>query len=113
MDWKGFSEQKCQFWIDEERTARKEHVCCECNQRIPKGSRYFHIAGKWDNRFDAFDICLDCQEDWEEVLNMFRGIGEDDAIIVYGLLREAVEDAFEADIIGEDSPLVQKWLPSP
>jgi hypothetical protein len=44
------------------RKARKEHVCSECREPIPKGAKYDYASGVWDGRPDSFKTCLLCVE---------------------------------------------------
>ncbi len=44
------------------RTARKEHVCGECDGSIPVGARYEHVFGIWDGRPDTYKTCSLCVE---------------------------------------------------
>jgi len=43
------------------RTARKEHICCECGDKIPPGARYEHIRGLWDGHWMDFKTCTICE----------------------------------------------------
>jgi len=96
--------------------AKKEHVCCE-GEKIAIGKRYHRIDGIWENQDNywcyrkTLKICLTCEEDWNTLLQIFRDNGEDDALIVYGKLKEAVLDAYEHEYIWEDHPLIRKWHP--
>lgn len=42
--------------------ACKEHVCYECREKIPAGSKYQKHTGVWDGRPDTFKTCLPCAE---------------------------------------------------
>lgn len=42
--------------------ARKDHVCCECHETIPKGTRYHRIEGKWNDAFETYKWCQRCDE---------------------------------------------------
>jgi len=44
------------------RKARKEHVCSECREPIPKGMKYDYSSGIWDGRADSYKTCLLCVE---------------------------------------------------
>jgi hypothetical protein len=50
------------FQHREERTARKEHVCCECKRVIAKGERYSWFSSKNDGRIFTAKTCLVCEE---------------------------------------------------
>ena len=44
------------------RKARKEHVCSECRETIPKGTKYDYSSGIWDGRAESYKTCLLCIE---------------------------------------------------
>lgn len=44
------------------RTARKEHVCCECRDTIKPGDRYEYASGVWDGWPSSYKTCLSCVE---------------------------------------------------
>lgn len=44
------------------RTARKDHICCECDLGIKKGDKYEYTSGVWDGYPDSFKTCLSCKE---------------------------------------------------
>jgi hypothetical protein len=48
------------FFSGEQRKARKEHVCCECGEKIEVGQTYQYDCGKWEDDFGAFKTCMDC-----------------------------------------------------
>lgn len=43
------------------RTARKPHVCGECDGRIEPGEVYEYVCGAWDSVFDFFKTCTHCE----------------------------------------------------
>ena len=51
-----------EFHLTRERTARKQHKCCECGHVIEPGERYEHVTGKWDGHIGTFHTCLPCSE---------------------------------------------------
>jgi len=40
--------------------ARKEHVCCECNEPIPVGQRYEKTTALWDGQWNTYKTCAPC-----------------------------------------------------
>ncbi len=118
MYWEGNYDQNCGFLDERNPKAKKEHTCCECKEKISIGTEYLYIVGLWrDERnyrryFKAYKMCLNCDADWRKVLAIFHDNGKEDACIVYTLLEEAVEDAFDEGFIASDDPLIKKWLPS-
>jgi len=44
------------------RKAAKDHRCTECNETIPKGTKYEHVKGLWDGSWSEFKTCLSCVE---------------------------------------------------
>ena len=51
-----------QFCVTTVKMAARNHCCCECNEVIPKGTRYEHVAGKWDGEMATYRTCLSCVE---------------------------------------------------
>lgn len=118
MYWQGYEDRVRHFYRKEERKARKEHKCVECREKIPAGTLYWHFVGKWDSNgrgseFLAWDACLECEEGWTRLLQIFRDNGKREAMIIYGLLFEAVQDAFDAGYLKAQDSLVQAWLDIP
>jgi hypothetical protein len=50
------------FYSESIRTARKPHVCVECQLPIAPGHRYWHAAGKSDGAIWAVKTCALCYE---------------------------------------------------
>ena len=42
------------------RKARKEWVCCECDDPITPGDLYEHFKGRYDGMWDQFRTCARC-----------------------------------------------------
>ncbi len=119
MYWENYEDQRLEFRKDEEPTARKEHECCECGRIVKIGEKYSYFFGVWQD-FDfgahrfvgAHKTCLECKQDWDEILEVFHNNGEEDAMIVFGSLKEAIQDAYDASFLTEADQLhlVKKWL---
>ena len=77
------------YW-DKWRTARKQHICCECGSDIDPGEQYYQVKGVWDGEFQTFKTCLLCQG----IRNEAFTAGEE--CICFGDLWEAVGNEFEA-----------------
>jgi len=45
-------------WIVQK--SRKNYICCECKQPIPKGSQYEKVVGKWEGKISTFRTCIIC-----------------------------------------------------
>ena len=100
---------------DEKPTARKEHKCCECKRTIKKGEKYSYFFGVWYEdgygKFTgAYKTCLECEKDWCKILGVFHERGEDEANIVFGMLKDAIQDAFDERFLTKNDELVEKWL---
>jgi hypothetical protein len=81
------------FHVRVERTARVEHRCYECNERILPGSRYVSLTAKWDRcgsiHRDAF--CLHCEE-LREAWHDFEGCW-----LPYGNLLDELRQCLDYD----------------
>ncbi len=115
MFCRGSEDDRVIFWREKRRTARKEHICVECNEKIPPGSRYLDFArgfiDAWNiKQFVAWKVCPRCEEDWNEILRVFRDNFETEVFIVYGALEEAINEAFGKGYLTKDDPLAQAWL---
>lgn len=100
----------------EEPVARKEHKCCECGKTIKRGEKYSYFVVVWADYchnckdFGAYKTCLECEKDWDDVLQVFHNNKEPDACRVFEALREAIQDAFDEGFLSENDKLVKKWL---
>lgn len=99
-------------------TARKEHQCCECGRTIQIGDEYscfFGVWGDWNTNppvriKGVYKTCLECGRDWYGILEVFHENGVDEACRVFGLLNDAVRNAFDTGFLREGDRLVKKWL---
>jgi hypothetical protein len=56
----GYDGDPPEFYRERIRTARKTHICFECGKAVEPGTRYQHVAGKWDATVESFAFCLPC-----------------------------------------------------
>jgi hypothetical protein len=49
------------FGIHSNPTARKEHRCEWCGQKILKGEKHFQFVGKWQGEFQNWRMHLECE----------------------------------------------------
>ncbi len=42
-------------------TARKVHVCCECQGEILATEKYHRFQGMWDKEFRTYKTCAECE----------------------------------------------------
>ena len=75
-----------------DRTAKKEHKCCECGRPILPGEKYEYVKGKWEGEFTQFKTCWICKTIREDFFNCG---------FYYGQLWEDLYDAFAE--YGEDN----------
>ena len=111
MGWE-IGGERYDFWREDDvpRTARKPHDCCECRERIQIGSPYYHFFGVLEHKTDNYDICPGCKGDWKDFMELIED-REPDACIIYSTLWEAIDWALAEELLTEEEPLVQKWLP--
>jgi hypothetical protein len=48
------------FYVQDQRRARREHKCGECGRTIAKGEFYVRSSGKWDGLCNSFKHCEHC-----------------------------------------------------
>ncbi len=118
MYWGNCVESIIIFRREGHPTARKEHECCECGETIKIGDKYWYFVGCWndgyhddyDNYFGAYKTCSQCEKDWDKIIAAHHENGEIEACHIFGLLREAVQEAFDEGFLTENDQLVQEWL---
>jgi len=120
MYWEHCVESSLIFSRNPKPIAKKEHECCECGRTIKIGEKYSYFVGCWNdyyyncgNQFGAYKTCLECEKDWDEILKVFHENNEREACHIFGLLQEAIQDAFSVGYLKVDDLLVQKWLNIP
>lgn len=76
-----------EFFISENRKARKPHVCWECRAQIAPGETYEHARGKWEGDVSTFKTCALCLE-----LRRWAKISVPCFCFYFGDLHENVRD---------------------
>lgn len=79
------------FIETEDRTARKEHRCCECRVIIGRGEKYESTRGVWGGDFEHFKTCMFCAEKRDIIIReeYRRGCDGVEACPPFGHLRQA------------------------
>lgn len=76
------------------RTARVEHICCECGATINPGEKYEQVNGCWDGRWDCFKTCTPCRNMRNDLFNCG---------FYYGDLFRTIREYLKTDpLTGED-----------
>jgi rubredoxin len=118
--WDRYGPEKWVIYSETEwREAKKDHECCECGSLIKKGTVHLHsvkleddtkVKGKKRVECRRYRMCPECEKDWGYIQTVFREHGIHRAPRIFGALWEAVQDAFEADFLPREDPLVRKWV---
>ncbi len=74
-----------QYYKWKERTARKDHACCECSALIKAGEKYLQVNACWDNRPDVYRQHLLCARACELVRD--TGMNDDECVYYGGLFE--------------------------
>lgn len=85
----------CNFYkIRKIRSARKEHTCYLCGEKIKKGAQYTHYVGYGPDGFFSMDLHEDCydvvEEYWAELYDQDDGWDDE---MVMDFVRESINDA--------------------
>ena len=76
------------------RSARKEHTCYLCGEKIEKGSQFTHYVGSGCDGFFSMDLHEDCyyvvEEYWAELYDQDDGWDDE---MVMDFVRESINDA--------------------
>ena len=59
MDWGGecvcdWDADPADVYCSKTRKARKEHVCCECRQKILPGQEYEYVTMMYEGRWESY-----------------------------------------------------------
>ena len=76
----------------ENRKARKSHRCDECWRVIPIASKYRHVSGLWEDRWDEYSFCLRCERVRAAHRAAEKELGEAHCDPPLGNLLEAVRE---------------------
>jgi hypothetical protein len=76
-------------------TARKEHWCCECGDKIRKGEKYQLVKGKWGDGWGTYHTCMTCSRIRNDYCSYF---GE-----LWGTIRDALGEECVTGGVEEDS----------
>lgn len=49
------------FYSSQERKARKNHICSECDREIKRGEKYQNVFGVWWGDTSTFKTCCYCR----------------------------------------------------
>lgn len=77
-----------QFYNEKLVTARKAHVCYECQEPIAKGQQHERVTGKWDGDIRTYRFCAGC---WE-ILHEFS----EDGAMCFGVTWDTFRDEWNA-----------------
>ena len=100
----------CSFSNEREITARQEYRCCECDGVIAVGQKYVYGVSKWEVAgFGWRRMCLQCQKDWEELLDRAYENGHDLCECI-GELKKSIGEAIDLGYIDEGHPLFLGWF---
>lgn len=73
--------------------ARKQHLCCECQEYIEPGKQYECTSGLWDGSFSRFATCLPCMR----IRKHYCPHGW-----IYGELRNTLIECLDFDYLDPD-----------
>lgn len=54
--------EAAEFFHEEERVAKRVHMCCECEDQIPVGETHQVVQMKYDGRWSTYRTCNACVE---------------------------------------------------
>jgi len=99
MDWGnecvcGYDFDPADVYVEKTRKANKEHICCECREKILPGQEYEHVRAMWDGKWDEFKTCYLCVRIRTDVCC--------DGFLFEGL-KEAIWEAFGFDYVTGES----------
>ena len=89
-----------EFMNERTSRARKQHKCCECFGKIPAGTQYHAITGKWDGEVTTYRLHLTCNTiamAAREFLRREAGLSWDETPGIGELVERTREDADEGD----------------
>lgn len=75
------------------KTARKQHVCCECSRAIKPKEKYHIVTGLWEHEWSTFKTCLGCSR----IRNHFCKYG-----FIFGNLAEQIEECIGFNYLSDE-----------
>lgn len=88
---------------EQDRTARKEHKCCECKRQIKFGERYNYASLLFDGEWHNYKTCQHC---WQAK----SWLQEECGGAVFESLQEDLEEHYQWSAPGPELRYVQKVL---
>jgi hypothetical protein len=77
-----------------ERTARKQHTCCECHLPIRPGERYLATFGVWEGEANRYAQCFVCCWFRDRIVQHEQeaGCASEESMPCFGHLQFALHD---------------------
>lgn len=91
-----------EFMNERTSRARKQHKCDECFGKIPVGTVYHAITGKWDGEVQTYRLHTTCNAIATAARDFLRkeaGLSWDEVPGIGELVERAREDADEGDYV--------------
>ena len=93
------------------RSARKEHICYLCGQKIGRGESYREHVGKFCGDFYSLKLHMDCHqmvEAYWSLAELQPGEGWDDVLVMEFVNQWLHEDGYEVPELKRDA--IKKWF---
>ena len=93
----------CDVWQVRLRTARKQHICCECSEQIQPGERYEYIFSVFEDEAQTFKTCAFCAAEFERLQDKHpdaRFVKRDLACILVWDMRNEIGSIVEKEKAG-------------
>lgn len=82
------------FYSAVDRTARKQHKCCECDAPIERGEKYVVCTGKWENGVETFRQHAAC---CEACMFMRDKLFDGEECVPFGGMWEEYDELYKAE----------------
>ena len=74
------------------KKARKNHKCCECKKEIKKGDSYIYIHGLWNDKWDSYHMCEECEEVKDYIYKKYYSDYGSDGMPAIGEVHEWIKE---------------------